>query len=332
MADAVQAGAALVVGVHHPPGGLLDVGVFEHVVLGAGVVDPAPAGLQVHRAQFPAFGRVDDAALEAALLLLVADREPVFDQHDARAHQHAFEFRAGAQELEILLLGAEAHDPFDAGAVVPAAIEQDHFAGRRQMRDIALEVPLGLFPLGRRAQRHHPAHAGVQTRGDALDGAALAGGVAAFEDHHDAQPFGLDPLLQLDQLDLQIAQFVLVELHRQLGLAALLHDIAGDGAVGRLRLRGNGGGCDNVRRRVVQRCRSGLARRLGLLRFLDGFLQCHDDGIRRSVFRLRLLALLGALTLVARHCTHAPASVRPSRTCCPIWERLPVMPLAGRGS
>lgn len=38
--DAVEAGAALVVGFDGPPGGLLDVGVAEHFILGAGVFRP----------------------------------------------------------------------------------------------------------------------------------------------------------------------------------------------------------------------------------------------------------------------------------------------------
>ena len=49
-------------------------------------------------------------------------------QDDAGADQHLLEHRAGAQELLVLLVGAEAHDAFDAGAVVPAPVEQDDLA------------------------------------------------------------------------------------------------------------------------------------------------------------------------------------------------------------
>ena len=56
--DAVQPRAALVVGVHHVPRRDLDVGVAEHLVLGARVVDPAGARLEVHRAQLPAAHRI----------------------------------------------------------------------------------------------------------------------------------------------------------------------------------------------------------------------------------------------------------------------------------
>ena len=83
-----------------------------------------------------------DAHHEAELLLLVGDREPVLDQDDARAHQHPFELGNGTEELLVLLVGAKAHHPLDAGAVVPAAVEQDDFAAGGQMRHVALEVPL----------------------------------------------------------------------------------------------------------------------------------------------------------------------------------------------
>ena len=46
------------------------------------------------------------------------------------------------QKPAVLVVGAEPHDSFDAGAVVPAAVEQHDLAGRRQMLDVALEVPL----------------------------------------------------------------------------------------------------------------------------------------------------------------------------------------------
>ena len=100
--------------------------------------------------------------------------------------EHPLELRARAEELLVLVLGAEPHHPLDAGAVVPAAVEQDDLAGRRKVRHVALEVPLGPLALGRRRQRHHAADARVEALGDPLDGAALAGRVATLEDHHAA--------------------------------------------------------------------------------------------------------------------------------------------------
>jgi hypothetical protein len=56
-----------------------------------------------------------------------------------------------------------------------------------------------------------PADAGVQTLRNALDDAALAGGVAPFEDHHDLQLLVHHPVLQLHELALQAEQLVEVE-------------------------------------------------------------------------------------------------------------------------
>ena len=104
-------------------------------------------------------------------------------------------------------LGAEAHHPLDAGAVVPGAVEQDDLAGRRQVRDVALEVPLRLLALGRRAGSATTRHdARVRALGDALDDAALAGRVAALEDHDDLQALRLDVLLHDHELALELAQ------------------------------------------------------------------------------------------------------------------------------
>ncbi len=78
------------------------------------------------------------------------------------------------------------------------------------MRHVALEVPLRLLALGGRAERHDAADARIERLGDALDGSALARGVAAFKENHYAQTFVADPFLQLDQLDLQAAKLALV--------------------------------------------------------------------------------------------------------------------------
>jgi hypothetical protein len=51
--------------------------------------------------------------------------------------------------------------------------------------------------------------------GEALDRAALAGGVAALEHHDDAAPGVLDPVLELEQLDLQQSLVPLVLLTGQ---------------------------------------------------------------------------------------------------------------------
>ena len=160
---------------------------------------------------FQRLSRVLEPRLEAPLLLVVADREPVLDQHDAAADQHALELGAGAQELPVLVVGAEAHHALDAGAVVPGPVEQDHLARGRQVGDVALEVPLR--PSRRRSGRGRAtirATRGLSALGDALDRPALAGGVAALEDHRRPGARGPDLLLLLDQLDLEPRELLLV--------------------------------------------------------------------------------------------------------------------------
>ena len=83
------------------------------------------------------------------------------------------------------LVGAEAHHALDAGAVVPAAVEQHDLAAGGQVRHVALEVPLRALALVRRRQRRDAADARVQALRDALDHAALAGGVAPLEQDDD---------------------------------------------------------------------------------------------------------------------------------------------------
>src|SRR4029453_11986938 len=222
VADAVEPGPALVVGLHHPPGGLLGVGVVEHVVLGPRVLHPQLARLEVHGAELPAPGRVGDAALEPVLLLGVGDREPVLDEDDPRAQQHPLELGAGAEELLVLLLGAEAHHPLDPGPVVPAAVEQDDLPGRREVGHVPLEVPLGALTLGRGSQGDDPGDTRVEALGDPLDRSTLAGRVAALEQDDHLEPGVLDPLLELDQLQLQLGQLLLVQLLLELGGGRLL--------------------------------------------------------------------------------------------------------------
>jgi hypothetical protein len=108
--------------------------------------------------------------------------------------------------------------------------KEDEFAGGGQVRNVALEVPLGLFAFGGRAQSDDAADAWVQGLGDALDGAALAGGVAALKEDDDLQLLVLDPLLQLHEFNLQA---------RLLGVVVdVFADAQGD--------RGHGGDVDGV--------------------------------------------------------------------------------------
>src|SRR5262249_27976161 len=142
---------------------------------------------------------------KTAFLLFVADLEPVFDQLNTAVDNEQLELGADLEKTVVLVVGAEAHDAFDAGPVVPAAVKDHDFTGRRKVRYVALQIQLSLLSIGRRRQRHDAEHARTDPLGDGLNRAALPGGVAAFEDHDDTQVFALDPVLQCAELDLELA-------------------------------------------------------------------------------------------------------------------------------
>ncbi|MOA13964.1 hypothetical protein D3C78_1340360 [compost metagenome] len=72
------------------------------------------------------------------------------------------------------------------------------------MLDVALEVPLALFLLGRLLQGDDTRATRVQVLHEAFDGTAFACRVTAFEQHDDTLAGFLGPALHLEQLDLQL--------------------------------------------------------------------------------------------------------------------------------
>jgi len=93
----------------------------------------------------------------------------------------------------------------DTGAVVPAPVEDDDFAGGREVLQVALHVDLSLLAVRRCRQGHDPEHARAETLGDGPNRSPLAGPVPPLEDDDDAQAFFLDPALELAQPDLQFS-------------------------------------------------------------------------------------------------------------------------------
>src|SRR5215472_7834064 len=210
VADDVEARLVLVVGAHHHPRRLARVAAQEHLVAGTAVVAPVPLCRLVHRAQLPLLERVAAPLPEPPRLLGAADVEVVLEEVDARAHQHLLEARDRLEEGLVLGARAELHDVLDAGAVVPAAVEQHDLLGRRQMRGVALEVPLGFLAVARPAGGHHPHLARAQVLGDALDGAIFARGIAPLEDHQHLASAGDHVAMELHQLNLQPPQLARV--------------------------------------------------------------------------------------------------------------------------
>src|SRR5690606_22523372 len=79
----------------------------------------------------------------------------------------------------------------------------------RQVRDVALDIHLGLFPFCGRWQGYQPEDTRAGALGDPLDDTALAGSITAFEEHADLGAGCLYPLLHLDELNLEVDQFLL---------------------------------------------------------------------------------------------------------------------------
>ena len=115
----------------------------------------------------------------------------------------------------MLLVSAETHDVLHTGPVVPGAIKKDDLPPGREMLYVTLEVPLGTFTIRGRGESCHLDHPWVEVLADAADGAALAGAVAAFEDHRHPGAADPHPFLQLDQLHLQAPHLLLVDLGGQ---------------------------------------------------------------------------------------------------------------------
>src|SRR2546423_7812392 len=83
------------------------------------------------------------------------------------------------------------------------------------MLDVALEIPLRLLAFARARQRDHAALARVEHAGEHVDRAALAGGVAAFEDDDQALAGLGDPARHLAELLRQWIQEYLILLKRE---------------------------------------------------------------------------------------------------------------------
>src|SRR3954453_17416198 len=114
--------------MHDVPGRKGGVGGLEHHVPRARIVVPAGPRLDIHRAQLPLAKRVVAARGKPAGLLLLTDLQPELYELNAAVHHEPLDGRAVLEEALVLLLGAKTHDVLDAGAVVPAAIENDDLA------------------------------------------------------------------------------------------------------------------------------------------------------------------------------------------------------------
>ena len=161
------------------PGRLGDVGVDHHLVLRPRVVLPAADRLEIHRRQLPLAHRVLEPGLEARLLLGIAARRT---STCAACTPSSTSIRSK--------IGHWCRNRWYSSAVqkpmtrsTPARLyhersKQHDLAGRGQLGDVALEVPLPALALRRRRERDDAGDAWVEVLRHALDRAALAGRVA----------------------------------------------------------------------------------------------------------------------------------------------------------
>ena len=91
----------------------------------------------------------------------------------------------GFHELSVLGFGAKAHDPFNSGAVVPAAVEQGDLLRHREVRHEALEILRATFAIGGRTERNDAGFARAQVAGDPFNHAIFPGCVATLKNHED---------------------------------------------------------------------------------------------------------------------------------------------------
>ena len=123
----------------------------------------------------------------------------------------------------MVVFAAEPHDVFDAGTVVPAAVEDHDLARCRKVLNVPLPEHLRFLAVRGSRKRHHAKHARAHAFGDGLDRSALARRVPTFEQDDDSRSRLFDPTLQVAKLDLQLVELSLINFafHFAFGVAAV---------------------------------------------------------------------------------------------------------------
>jgi Ca2+:H+ antiporter len=165
----------------------LGVGCIQHQIARFRIRVPELVRLQVRRAELPLAKRIIDASEESSFLLILADLKPNLDQNYSCIDNVFFDFRAQLQKASIVFVRHISHHVFNAGAVVPASIEGDDFAGGGEMGYITLKEQLGLFAIGRHGKCDGPEHTRADAFGYRPNGPAFASSVAAFKSDNDSE-------------------------------------------------------------------------------------------------------------------------------------------------
>ena len=163
---------------------------------------PTAVRFQVHRTKLPALGRIFNSREEPLVLFLFRYFEPVLQKDDALADQKALK---DGQSLRNSLCSSSIQKPITYST--PARLyqllsEDDDFTSGGQLLNVALGRELRLLPLGWCGEGDHAKDARADALQDALDHPAFAGSVPSFENDYNAGVGRLDPVLELDQLNL----------------------------------------------------------------------------------------------------------------------------------
>src|SRR5271154_1910358 len=131
------------------PRRMFGIARLKHLISRPRVFIPAAEGFQIHRTEFPLAKRIFHSGLEAPLLLLLPNFEPIFDEDNPGIDYVLLNCGAKFKELAVLLRSAESHHIFDAGPVVPTPIEDHNLTRGGKMRNVALHVHLTLLAIRR---------------------------------------------------------------------------------------------------------------------------------------------------------------------------------------
>jgi hypothetical protein len=122
-----------------------------------------------------------------------------------------------------LILRAKAHDPFDPARLYQLRSKITTSPGRK-MRQVSLNIHLRLLAFRRGGHGNDAENARADSFGHGLDNTTFAGAISSLEDHAYLLALALHPFLKFDELNVQLAQLLLVFLAlepRNVGLLAL---------------------------------------------------------------------------------------------------------------
>ena len=125
-------------------------------------------------------------------------------------NQHFFKWHDLFEKHLAFLIGAKSEHLFHNTPIVPTAVKKHDFSGRGQVVDVALEIPLRRFLVGRFGKGDKPRAAWVKVFAETLDNATFSGCITTFKHQGDAGAAGFCPDLKFGQFDLQLFELFFI--------------------------------------------------------------------------------------------------------------------------